>query len=303
MATPDELAVIYAVKHSLRQSPPPPNLPEDGKVVAVQLLRVVREHGTDARAVERVYRRALAWKRDNLPDKPELDALAESRWLCAAEMPHGEWAVGHWPIGFHCGYSKSGSPVKLERLGACAPPSDTKLLYPYYLALVDTLQRRLDRTSVTSGRLQQTYELFDLAGLGTCSLVDFTTPPCPRHVLDTPCACPAGTHMVTFTTLSFTKDVMLAFATHYPSSFSKAVVINAPSFMARLYRILSTVLPASVKAKVSILGAEYEAELANDLTPETLYWVTTASHAQLCRAPFRDGAALAQPAGSSRAVR
>lgn len=277
MATPDELAVIYAVKHSLRQSPPPPNLPEDGKVVAVQLLRVVREHGTDARAVERVYRRALAWKRDNLPDKPQLDALAESRWLCAAEMPHGEWAVGHWPIGFHCGYSKSGSPVKIERLGACAPPSDTKLLYPYYLALVDTLQRRLDRTSVTSGRLQQTYELFDLAGLGT--------------------------HMVTFTTLSFTKDVMLAFATHYPSSFSKAVVINAPSFMARLYRILSTVLPASVKAKVSILGAEYEAELANDLTPETLYWVTTASHAQLCRAPFRDGAAPAQPAGSSRAVR
>jgi len=277
MATPDELAVIYAVKHSLRQSPPPPNLPEDGKVVAVQLLRVVREHGTDARAVERVYRRALAWKRDNLPDKPELDALAESRWLCAAEMPHGEWAVGHWPIGFHCGYSKSGSPVKIERLGACAPPSDTKLLYPYYLALVDTLQRRLDRTSVTSGRLQQTYELFDLAGLGT--------------------------HMVTFTMLSFTKDVMLAFATHYPSSFSKAVVINAPSFMARLYRILSTVLPASVKAKVSILGAEYEAELANDLTPETLYWVTTASHAQLCRAPFRDGAAPAQPAGSSRAVR
>lgn len=277
MATPDELAVIYAVKHSLRQSPPPPNLPEDGKVVAVQLLRVVREHGTDARAVERVYRRALAWKRDNLPDKPELDALAESRWLCAAEMPHGEWAVGHWPIGFHCGYSKSGSSVKIERLGACAPPSDTKLLYPYYLALVDTLQRRLDRTSVTSGRLQQTYELFDLAGLGT--------------------------HMVTFTMLSFTKDVMLAFATHYPSSFSKAVVINAPSFMARLYRILSTVLPASVKAKVSILGAEYEAELANDLTPETLYWVTTASHAQLCRAPFRDGAAPAQPAGSSRAVR
>jgi len=277
MATPDELAVIYAVKHSLRQSPPPPNLPEDGKVVAVQLLRVVREHGTDARAVERVYRRALAWKRDNLPDKPQLDALAESRWLCAAEMPHGEWAVGHWPIGFHCGYSKSGSPVKIERLGACAPPSDTKLLYPYYLALVDTLQRRLDRTSVTSGRLQQTYELFDLAGLGT--------------------------HMVTFTTLSFTKDVMLAFATHYPSSFSKAVVINAPSFMERLYRILSTVLPASVKAKVSILGAEYEAELANDLTPETLYWVTTASHAQLCRAPFRDGAAPAQPAGSSRAVR
>ena len=95
MATPDELAVIYAVKHSLRQSPPPPNLPEDGKVVAVQLLRVVREHGTDARAVERVYRRALAWKRDNLPDKPELDALAESRWLCAAEMPHGEWATRH----------------------------------------------------------------------------------------------------------------------------------------------------------------------------------------------------------------
>ena len=58
------------------------------------------------------------------------------------------------------------------------------------------MQRRLDQVTLETGRLQQTYEIFDLSGMGW--------------------------QMVTLTTVNFTRDVLSAFATHYPSSFSKA---------------------------------------------------------------------------------
>eukprot|EP00967_Tisochrysis_lutea_P007047 scaffold8382_cov26-Tisochrysis_lutea.AAC.3 len=57
--------------------------------------------------------------------------------------------------------------------------------------------------------------------------------------------------MLTFAALNFTKDVLLAFATHYPTSFRKALVINAPSFVGGAWKLVSTVLPKSVKEKVS----------------------------------------------------
>jgi hypothetical protein len=56
--------------------------------------------------------------------------------------------------------------------------------------------------------------------------------------------------MITFATLNFTKDVLLSFATHYPTSFRKALVINAPPFVGGAWRLVSTVLPKSVKDKV-----------------------------------------------------
>jgi len=260
LTAPDEMATIESVKRALRAPPMPPNLPANDEILTVQVLRFVREHGRDSRRIERLFRKALAYKREALPQKPELDELATSRWLCSAEMPHGGWAQSHWPIGMHCGFSLSGSPVKIERIGACPPPKDTVKLYPFYLGLVDCLQQRLDLTSVEKQQLQQTYEIFDLKGLGA--------------------------HMVNFTTLSFTKDVIRAFATHYPSSFSKAVVINAPSLFVGLYRVLSKLLSPHVIARVNILGQDWEEALSRDLTEEALYWVAC-SNAELCRAPFR----------------
>jgi hypothetical protein len=58
--------------------------------------------------------------------------------------------------------------------------------------------------------------------------------------------------MITFATLNFTKDVLLSFATHYPTSFRKALVINAPPFVGGAWKLVSTVLPKNVKDKVSI---------------------------------------------------
>eukprot|EP00967_Tisochrysis_lutea_P007048 scaffold8382_cov26-Tisochrysis_lutea.AAC.4 len=45
-------------------------------------------------------------------------------------------------------------------------PQYRKKLNAFYLGLVDCLQRRLDHASVETGKLQQTYEIFDLKGLG-----------------------------------------------------------------------------------------------------------------------------------------
>lgn len=84
-----------------------------------------------------------------------------------------------------------------------------------------------DLLSLEEGRLVQTYEIFDLSGLGY--------------------------HMMTMTVINFTKDILLNYSSHYPSSFRKACVLNAPSWLPRMWRLISTVLPQSVKAKVRIL--------------------------------------------------
>ena len=84
--------------------------------------------------------------------------------------------------------------------------------------------------------------------------------------------------------INFLRDVLIAFSTHYPSSFRKAVIINTPSWMPKLWAIVSAVLPKSVTAKVAILGTDYVKVLEQDLTPEALTWVESAD-SQLIRAP------------------
>ena len=168
-------------------------------------------------------------------------------------MPNGEWATKFCPIGVHCGFSLSGCPVKIERLGKYDLKAITKehdyrnRLNMFYLGLVDVLQRRLDGSSLERGELVQTYEIFDLKGLSRS--------------------------MLSFTAMNFARDVLLAFATHYPSSFRKAVVINAPNFIGTAWGIVSAVLPKSVKEKVNIMGSDYSKVLDSELTAEALFWV------------------------------
>ena len=102
-------------------------------------------------------------------------------------------AVAH--IGIHCGKSKIGCPVKIERLGKYdlqglseSDPDYRKKFNQFYLSLIEFLQQRLDRLSLEEGRLVQTYEIFDLQGLGY--------------------------HMVTMTVINFTKDILLNYSAH-----------------------------------------------------------------------------------------
>ena len=99
--------------------------------------------------------------------------------------------------------------------------------------------------------------------------------------------------MLTWGTINFCRDVLLNFATHYPSSFRKAVIINAPAFIPRFWSMVSGVLPNSVKAKVKFCGEDFWETLEAALTDEALAWVR-ASHADLVRAPTPIGTAAPQ---------
>ena len=90
--------------------------------------------------------------------------------------------------------------------------------------------------------------------------------------------------MMTMTVINFTKDILMNYSAHYPSSFRKAAVVKAPPWLPRVWRMVSHVLPQSVKAKVKILGVDYYKELAEDLTDECLAWIEC-SDADLIRAP------------------
>ena len=261
-----ELEAIEAVRHRMRANPMP-LLPEDDAMLDVQVLRFVREHGTGVNNIEKRYRAALAWRASNLPTIPE---RADGGWMCAAEMPNGEWATQYVAIALNAGYSLQGNPVKIERLGkfdckgvgkeVAADPQARVRFNEFYLGLIEFLERQLDKASVErGGELVQTYEIFDLEGLAVSIFFN---------------------KMV----LNFLNDVLIAFSTHYPQSFRKAVIINAPGWLPKLWRLVSAVLPQSVTAKVDILGTDYQHVLQKDLTPEALAWVET-SGPQLCRAP------------------
>ena len=270
LASEAEARVIAQVTKALRAPPGrPAGLTDDQELLDVQLLRFVREHGLRADKVEGCFRKMLEWKAKTFAD-PMYDWLKAERdqhpaaWASAAQMPHGDWATGHVSIAMNAGASKQGNPVKIERIGAYDIAGIEKQLggneklAQFYLGLVEHLAHRLDHQSLQEGRLQQTYEIFDLAGLSWS--------------------------IVSMGAINFTKDVLLAFSTHYPSSFRKACIINAPSFIGWLWGMFSKVLPASVSAKVNILGKDYERVLQEDLTPEALAWVKS-SHAALVHAP------------------
>jgi len=245
---------------------PPPMLPDGDALLHVQLLRFVREHGHSADNIEKRFKAALHWRNTNLPEIP----LAEDGgWLSSSEMPNGQFATEFVAIGINAAFCKMGNPVKIERLGkfdlkrlgkvVASDPTARPRFNDFYLGLIEFLQRKLDQYSVEQGRLVQTYEIFDLDGLSPTIIFNSTV-------------------------LNFVNDVLSAFSTHYPSSFRKACLLNCPTWMPKLWRIVSVVLPKSVTDKVLILGKDYQKVLREDLTPEALAWVES-THAQLIRAP------------------
>ena len=260
-----EKETIEKVKAKLRTKNPP-NLPESNELLGVQILRFVREHGHGVDNIEKRYNASLHWRNTNLPEIP---VAADGGWLSSSEMPNGEFATKYVAIGINAAFCKRGNPVKIERLGkfdlkllgktVAEDPTARPRFNNFYLGLIEFLQRKLDQYSVEQGRLVQTYEIFDLDGLQFSVFWN-------RTVLD------------------FLNDVLLNFSTHYPSSFQKACLLNCPSWMPKLWGIVSMVLPKSVTAKVLILGKDYEKLLQEDLTPEALAWVAS-THQQLIRAP------------------
>ena len=171
LASEAELAVLAEVKRELYKiEPRPALLPEHEPLLDVQLMRFLKEHGPNAGKIVGCFRRALEWRQKALP--PGIPQTEDPLgWLSASEMVHGEWATKYAYIGIHCGKSKIGCPVKIERLGRYdlaglqeSDPEFRKKFNQFYLSLIEFLQQRLDRLSLEEGRLVQTYEVFDMSG-------------------------------------------------------------------------------------------------------------------------------------------
>jgi len=296
LAQEGEARVIQTVRERLRAPPTTPGLTENDELLDVQLLRFVREHGLHEDKVEKRFRSMLAWKAKTFTDEAlrlqvNPHEAPHQSWLSSEEMPKGEWATELQPanwgdktgrpfvsIGLNIGLSKGGNPVKIERIGRWQikaiqkQPTGSDDLKVFYLHLVEHVCHRLDHMTIQEGKLQQTYEIFDLKGLSF--------------------------QLISMPTVKFTQDVLLAFSTHYPSSFRKAVIINAPSFIGSLWGACSKVLPDSVNAKVNILGPNYMETLRADLSEEALRWVTV-SDAELCGAPHHAAFATTSDATAS----
>ena len=96
---------------------------------------------------------------------------------------------------------------------------------------------------------------------------------------------------------AWTLNLLSTFSAHYPQSFRKAAIINSPDFMVGFWKMVSGVLPASVRAKVVFLGNDYMVHLREELTDEALYWLQ-APHDELSKAPFRQQPPPLEPLSS-----
>ena len=80
LATPPEQVVIDEVMAALRANPEE-GLESSGPVLEVQLLRFIREHGSQPAKIERLFRKAVQWKVKHLPHHmmAELKQAAQAR--------------------------------------------------------------------------------------------------------------------------------------------------------------------------------------------------------------------------------
>ena len=90
LASTAERMAIEAVRTALYANPTPPGPsgkgapPEDVAVLDVQLLRFVREHGTNAKKIGKRFRKAVDWKGKKLPLMPSQDAAIAATWVAVA---------------------------------------------------------------------------------------------------------------------------------------------------------------------------------------------------------------------------
>ena len=230
-------------------------------VIELELLRHVRAIGPKATAKTLAESMRRAWARRQKNRDAAIDRGAgawfdhqrdnrASSWPAASELMHGEWAVGFVKIGLNCGRTLDGCPVKIERIGMYDTdaifnePFGLERLKEFYHTLLESQAEALNVDSIAAGRCLRAYEIFDLKGIRLSQ--------------------------VNLSTLRFARGMLSTFAMCYPETTCKAVVVNMPRLMVGPLRTLLEVLPARVRAKVSILGADYHQVLADELDEDAL---------------------------------
>jgi hypothetical protein len=232
-------------------------MPNPTPLQQIRCLRLLRALGGQATGHELAARieEVDAWTQANASDvvNAELGADRKQRfWPAASELPHGEWALGYIELGVRCGRAYGGHPVKIERVGRAQTErmeretgaAGEARLASFYFGMISSMQAALDAESVSCGRLLGTYEVFDMEGVRVSQ--------------------------VSLVTMRFARQMMVVFSRIFPETTVKVAIINLPWALQLPCATVLEVLPARVKARVHILGAEWESVLANDLDAEAL---------------------------------
>ena len=196
LATEAELVVLAEVKAKLyKLSPRPALLPEDEPLLDVQLIRFLKEHGPNAGKIFKCFKEALDWRQKNLPDVPLTDNPLD--WLSSSEMVNGAWACSSPPSASTAARVRSAARSKSSGWASTTSKgcrSRTRTTARSSTSSTSPSSSSSSSDSIVSleeGRLVQTYEIFDLAGLGyhmmtmtvinfakaSCSTIRRTTPP------------------------------------------------------------------------------------------------------------------------------
>lgn len=233
----------------------------------LRLLRQLRALGptaTPAQLASRM-REVGEWKREHLGGAPPtLTGDLAAYWPAAADLEHAVWALGYISLGLRCGRARGGHPVKIERVGLAQTErmeretgaDGEERLARFYFGMIESMQVALDDESVAAGRLLGTYEIFDVSEMRISQ--------------------------VSFTTIRFAQRMMRAFSRIYAESTVKVAIINLPWLLRLPMATVLEVLPQRVRARVCILGDDYEEVLARDVDAEAMR-LLRAGHDELSR--------------------
>lgn len=193
---------------------------------------------------------AIEWRADNCP-KLESRGPTKSSWYAAVELPQGEWADHFMAVGMRTGRARGGHPVKVERCGRHdtagleRDPEGEARLRKYYYGMLEDMQHTLDVESLACGALLRTYEVWDMAGITVGQLLSPTV-------------------------LRVSISVLKIFSKAFTGITARVCIINMPAWAVRLLDPLLAAVPAHVRSRVVVLGADWEPTVAQDVDAEAL---------------------------------
>lgn len=272
-----------------------PDASPQRKLLLLRQLRVLgtASSGTNvAVALAKQCAEVDEWKKANLPAKllcqphDEHDELQHC-WPSAADLAHGEWALGYICLGLRCGRARGGHPVKIERVGLAQTErmeretgsageervSSRKVKSTPLLQISPFVHRALLLLCTTFGgsplqlaqfyfamieSMQQSLDAESLAlgrMLGTYEIFDVRG---------------MRLSQVSMVTMRFAKRMMIAFSKIYAETTVKVAIINLPWALRLPLAAVLEVLPARVRARVRILGEDFGSVLASEIDAEAL---------------------------------
>jgi len=176
-------------------------------------------------------------------------------WNSVRDLPEGDWAAQYLQMGLRCGRARGGHPVKIERIGRHKigemknDPNAEIRLKTFYFSLLEDLYRSLNEQSADAGTLLRMYEIFDLEGISVRQAVSPLV-------------------------LGFARSTLTVVARVYCGTTQRAVVLNTPRALKGLLNGVIQAMPARVKQRVLVLGANYHDALADDLDSEALAFLS-----------------------------